>query len=309
MNGRRWWMGVAVSMFVIAGLAPSVQAGQKVQYALKLTKGLSYDVRMVSDSDMVQQGQGQETRTQVSLGLGYRLQVSAVDSQGNASVDCTVTWVKFRQKSPTAEVGYDSSDKDKPMPPEAQSFGPAGFLGEQFSAQITPQGQVLKMGGLEALRKNMEKKIPDGPARQQVMQGLTDERLAGSIRDYFLRPLAIYPDRPVGIGDSWSRNDSSGIAPYDYENKWTLKDRKAGIVVIDAETTLKQRPQSEQRGTPMSGRARGQIEINESTGQILRSKTIEVMSGQRKIGTSAFDIKTDNVTTFEMTERKAGATP
>jgi hypothetical protein len=306
MEGKKWRKAISFATLAILWPVLSVQAGQKVQYGLKLAKGRSYDVRMVSDSNIVQESQGQEARSQVSLGFGYRFDVNAVEPNGTANVDCTVTWVKFRQKSPQAEMVYDSSDKEHPIPAEVQGFGPAGLLGERFSARITPQGQVQQIRGIAAMRRSMEKKLPEGPTRDQAMQGLSEEQLTASVKEYFLRPLAIYPDKPVGIGDSWSRSETSGIAPYDSQTKWTLKARKAGVLIIDADTTMKPKPPSEQRGAVMSGQSHGQIEIDDATGRIVSSRTTQAMSGQMTVGSSALGVKTDSTTTFQMTDRKPG---
>jgi hypothetical protein len=313
MNGRKLRFSVAFAGFWAAFPALVLSAGQrpdttgKVQYELKLAKGQSYVAKMVADSNVVQESEGQEARSQVSLGLGYRLDINDIDSDGDAVVLCTVTWVKFKQKSLGMETGYDSADADHPIPVDALGTGPAGLLGEKFTAHLTRQGQVQEIQGLAAIRQNIEKKIPEGPARDQVMEGLTEQQLAGSIREYFLRPLAIYPIAPVGVGDTWNRQDTSETAPYNYATRWTLKSRNGGIAVIDANTVITPKAPSEQDGATISGQSHGQIEMDEATGRILRSKRVQTTSGRMMVGSSTFGVKTDSVTMFEMTERKIDA--
>jgi hypothetical protein len=313
MNGRRFKFVAAISALLIGSLAlaseieKSPAAQKRVQYELKLVKGRSYDARVISDSNVVQESKGQEARSHVSLGLGYRLDVVDADANGNSTALCTVTWVKFSQKSPTTEMIYDSADENHPIPSEARAFGPAGLLGEKFTVVISRQGQVQEIQGLEAVRQNIGNKLPEGPDRQQAMEGITEQQLAASIREYFLRPLAIYPSVPVRIGDSWNRRDASGTAPYDYATSWTLKSRKEGVAVIDANTIMTPKSPFEQGGAAISGRSGGQIEIDESTGRILRSRIAQTLSGQVTAGSSGVGVKTDSVTTFELIERKDGA--
>ena len=61
----------------------TTSANDKVLYALKLTKGQSYDVRLHTKQQAGSLGE-------VGTGLGYRLKVKSVDDLGIALVDCTV---------------------------------------------------------------------------------------------------------------------------------------------------------------------------------------------------------------------------
>jgi hypothetical protein len=182
-------------------------------------------------------------------------------------------------------------------------------LGAGFSAKITPQGQAEEVKAMEQLRKNIETQIPDGPERKQMLDAFEKQQLAESIKELCLSPMAVYPDRPVGIGDSWSRTVSVRTQPLVLDNKWTLKDRKAGSEIIEAATTVKSNPEALQDAAvkmkfDMAGKRLGQIEIKESTGQIVRSKIIQDLSGQMQTGTATVSLKTHGVTTFEMTEQK-----
>jgi Tol biopolymer transport system component len=279
-----------------------------VQYKLKFEKGQSYYVRVISDSNSVQEVEGQVIISDVTSCFGYSFDVSEVDENGNGWVDCTVDWIKLRQKTPPIDVVYDSSKKPSRVPTLAQRN--AGFLGESFSVKMTPQGQVEELRGLEKLRKNMEKKIPEGRMKQQMLQTLEEQQLADFIKDALFNPMAVYPDKPVGIGDSWSRTGFlSSRQSFILENKWTLQDRKAGIAIIEASAAIKSKPDAVQKQDvkvkyDMSGKQAGQIEIKESTGQIIYSKMTQDLSGQTQVDDMAIRTKSHAVTTFEMTERK-----
>jgi Tol biopolymer transport system component/formylglycine-generating enzyme required for sulfatase activity/DNA-directed RNA polymerase subunit RPC12/RpoP len=278
-----------------------------VQYKLKFEKGRSYYVRVISDSNSVYEVKGQQSVSEVTSGFGYSFDVNEVDEKGNGWVDCTVDWVKLMRKAPMIDVTYDSSKKTSRVPPLAQSV--VMYLGESFSAKMTPQGQVEELKGLEKLHRNIEKKMPKGRMEQQILQTLDSEELANSIKDLFLSPMAVYPDKPVGIGDSWSRTGFlSSRRSFILENKWMLQDRKAGIAIIEASATIKSQPDAVQRQDvkvkyDMSGKQAGQIEIKESTGQIICSKITQDLSGQAHADATAIRMKTYAVTTFEMSKR------
>jgi hypothetical protein len=306
MKDKQFRIGIPMRIIAVTLLVLSAGAAEKIQYKLNLEKGQLYYVRLISDSNVAQEMMGQETVTKVSTGFGYSFDVNDVDEKGNGWVDCTIDWVKFSQKSPRMEFSYDSSKQASPVPPGAESM--AMFLGECFTVKISPQGHVEEFRS-EKLRKNLEKKIPEGPDKQQMLQSLEQKQLANSITELYLGPLAIYPDKPVTIGDSWTRTKYLKTQPFIYESKWTLKARKDGIATIEESTTVKSDPKAVQnRETEMkiemSGTSTGQIEIQESKGQILRSKTTRDMSGQMQAGPTTLLIKTHGITTFEMTERK-----
>ena len=279
-----------------------------VQYKLKFEKGQSYYVRVISESNSVHEVNGQQSISEVISGFGYSFDVNEVAEKGNGWIDCTVDWVKLTRKAPMIDVTYDSSKNTSRVSPLAQSA--VMYLGESFSVKMTPQGQVEELRGLEKLLRNIEKKMPKGRTEQQILQTLDSEVLANSIKDQFLSPMAVYPDKPVGIGDSWSRTGflSSG-QPFILENKWTLQDLKTGIAIIEASASIKSQPDAVQRQGvkvkyDISGKQAGQIEINESTGQIIYSKMTQDLSGQAKVDDMEIRMKTHAVTTFEMTERK-----
>ncbi len=91
-----------------------------------------------------------------------------------------------------------------------------------------------------------------------------------------------------------------------------VEGRKAGSAIIEAATTVRSNPEALQNAAgkmkfDMAGKRLGQIEIKESTGQILHSKMTQDLSGQVQAGAATVSIKTHGVITFEMTEPKADA--
>ena len=301
------------------------QAGEKMHYGLKFAKGQSYDIRCISDKSGTQRDHGGLSfRVHTRIGLGYGFDINSVDDSGNAIVDCTVTWVMYQQKMRQAgllsgglagwnparlDVAYDSSKKNSQTLPQPEGWAELGFVGpklmaaflnEKFTIAVTPRGQVQEIRGLDTLRKNIAKKAGEQSFIGQRTQDMNDVELTELLKEQFLRPLSIYPEQPVRVGDSWTRNDTSTLGPC-YENKWTLKRRRAGVATIGVDTAIKER-QTEEPDPTKSWHGRGAINIDESTGQILGSKTKEDLSVEMK----RTSIKSTTVVTFEMTKRKGG---
>jgi len=90
------------------------------------------------------------------------------------------------------------------------------------------------------------------------------------------------------------------------ESKWTLKERKNGVAVIEVASTIKPNPQAKPTemgqgitsSSEFTGNQQGLIEMQESTGLIIRSKINQQMSGQNKITRPGVS---DTVTPMEIT--------
>lgn len=321
MKDVRFRIGILVGVAIAAMVATRVEAAQKMQYKLTLQKGQKYYIRMITEQQITQTVMGQEQNIEQTIGMGTDFDVNDVDEKGNAWVRYAYRWAKFRQKGPMGEIVYDSSKKDSQVSPATQGF--AALLGEEFWLKITSKGQVVEVKGLDKMRSNIQKKLPEGPMREAMMQGLQQYLGEEGIKELIESSMAMYPDMAVGVGDSWSKTIvlSYGL-PMILENKWTLKQRKDGVATIEVASTFKPNPQAkpmEMGPTKMSyeisGKQQGIIEMEESTGRLISSKLNQEMSGQIKMVVSgpqpqemAMPVKIKGVVTMEMSEReKTGA--
>ncbi|NQT01704.1 MAG: ankyrin repeat domain-containing protein [Planctomycetes bacterium] len=281
-------------------------AAEKTQYRLKLEAGKEYYMQTITEQQISDPTPANEGTTVMTVGTGAQLEVSDIDANGNAQVTYTYKWIKIGIKGATVENIYDSSKKDSTVPKELQWFAP--LLEESFLLTITPEGRISEIKDLDKVRSNVRQKLPQGPMQELAMNSLNQWLDEQTIRESIENSFAIYPDRPVGVGDSWSRNVtySSGSAMI-LESKWTLKERKNGVAVIEVASTIK--PNSEAKpvemGSPgitssseFTGNQQGLIEMQESTGLIIRSKINQQMSGQNTITRPGVP---DNVTPMEIT--------
>ena len=181
---------------------------------------------------------------------------------------------------------YDSSKKDSPVPQALQHF--AALLGEAFSLRTTPKGQVKAVRGSKRMRENISKKLPAGPLGEILMKDLEQHISKEAIKELTENLMAMYPDKHVGVGDSWSKKVvlSQGFAMI-VERKWTLKERKNGVAVIQVNSvvTPNRKAKPTKTGGPkisyeFSGKEWGLVQMQESTGLIIDSKINQDMSGQ-----------------------------
>ncbi len=264
----------------------------KTQYRLKLEAGKQYYLKTITEQQISSGPTPEEEGSMVmTIGTGAKLDVSSIDSNGNAQVTYTYKWINFGVKGTKAVAKeYDSSKKDSTIPEEFQWFAP--LLEESFSLTISPEGRISEIKGLDKVNSNVKQKLPQGPMQEVAMNSLDlwlDEQ---TMRESIENSLAIYPDKPVGIGDSWSRNTTySSLNAMILENKWTLKERINGVAVIEVISTIK--PNTEAKpveistdGTTKSyeftGNQQGVIEMQESTGMIIHSEINHQMTGKTK---------------------------
>ncbi|MHC4313547.1 MAG: DUF6263 family protein [Planctomycetota bacterium] len=188
-----------------------------------------------------------------------------------------------------------------------------------FSLKTTPQGKVESVEGLQTVRDNVGKKLTEGPMKEAMMMGIKQFINEEGIKEQTEGSMAIYPEKPVGIGDSWRKTVAltQGVA-MTVENEWILKDRKNGVSFIEVKSNIKSNPNAEpmEMGTTkiryeLSGKQQGLIEIEESTGRLIRSKTNQEISGQIKVGIAGqqsqetyIPVKIDGIVTSEMTKRQ-----
>jgi len=282
------------------------QAAEKTLYRLRLEEGKQYYMQTINEQQISDLTTAKEGTAVMTIGIGAKLDVSNIDANGNAQVTYTYKWVKVGIKWATEEKVYDSSKKDSTISPELQWFAP--LLEESFSLTITPEGLISEIKGLDKVRSNVRQKLPQGQMQELAMSSLKSWLNEQALRERIENSMAIYPDKPVGVGDSWSRNTAYSIgSAMILENRWTLKERKNGVAVIEVVSTIKPNPQAKptEMGSPgvtssseFTGNQQGLIEMQESTGLIINSKINQQMSGQTTITRPGVP---DEVTPMEIT--------
>ncbi|MCP4260117.1 MAG: ankyrin repeat domain-containing protein [Planctomycetes bacterium] len=271
------------------------RTAEKTQYRLKLEAGKQYYIQTINELHVSSSPTpAKEGSMEMSIGTGAKLDVSNIDANGNAQLTYTYKWVKYGIKLPGREMAYDSSKKDSTVPEEFQWFAP--LLEESFSLTISPEGRISEIKDLDKVRNNVKQKLPQ-ESKENAMSSLDQWLNEQTMRESIENSLAIYPDRPVSVGDSWSRNvTSSGGTAMILENKWTLKERKNGVAVIEVVSTIKPNPQAKptEMGSPgvtssseFNGNQQGLIQIQESTGLVIKSEIIQQMTGKTTIKNSS----------------------
>ena len=107
--------------------------------------------------------------------------------------------------------------------------------------------------------------------------------------------MAVYPDKPVEPGQSWSEKRilTAGFGRIE-EAKWTLQKQEAGVATIGETATIRSNPDApplDAQGMKLrfdvSGTQEATIRIVEATGLIQTEQSHSQLKGEIKMGDSA----------------------
>lgn len=274
-------LAACAALVVLSGVA-----GAAVRLEWRLAKGKTYYQRAVMDQQITQTVMEQEQKMEQAFGIGQKLQVLDVDAQGNMRIQHTYLWTRVKQDNPLVQVDYDSS-KSSPVPAGAEGF--AALVGQSYTVMLTPQGKVLDVNGVEQVSEAVLKRLPGGAgalAMNPVAMYIDKER----VKQMTESNMAIYPDKPVSAGDSWSREMAvmTGWRMI-VQSKWTLQKEEADVATIGVASTLRCDP----NGPPMeaggltlkadlAGTQEGTVQVAEATGLVTGSKQRQQLKGEIK---------------------------
>jgi hypothetical protein len=191
--------------------------------------------------------------------------------------------IKLKQNSgPGANVDYDSTDPSSTPPPGMGAV--AGLVGTPVALVLSPAGKVVSVE-----RTDAESGMVQTSAAPAGAQGLGGGAIEEMLKDSFEQGLAVYPPRPVAIGDTW-KADLSGLSelPVEAEVLYKLRDRSNGRAYIDLSGSI----EAEQtQNSPMGKIAltitadiEGELIMEEATGCILNSDAQIDMKVKMKAG-------------------------
>jgi hypothetical protein len=159
--------------------------------------------------------QGIEIPQNMTFGMDY--EIMAVDKEGTANVKITYQTIKFVQDNPMmGKMEYDSESTTEPNE-QSKTI-------TQAFAQLKGKWVVVKM------KKNGE--------MLDAVEG--DPTIAKAMNDQGGSTLGSYPEKPVKVGESWTKTEkknSNGVV-MNISTTTTLKAFKAGKWLIEVSGTI-----------------------------------------------------------------------
>lgn len=233
-------------------LADGPENAGKVRLRLNLKQGeqrvFAYAMEATSDIQM-----GERTiSTAMQLGMRMGISTVDVDASGNHTLTFQYNRVTFAMSGGGIQMDYDSQT-DTPDNPATKAF--AAMVGTALTFELAPDGTVIKTAGLDELARKLGKELPGGEdALQQRL-----EKTQSQVGQIF----AIFPDKPVGIGDTWDMDFDAATAPQPETTvraTCTLAKRENGKALIQVSGVIS----GMENG--VSGDMKGTIRVDEATG-------------------------------------------
>jgi len=285
--------GLRFFLFIMAGLVSIAwcnTGAAAVTLQLKLAKGKTYYQRTMIDQHMVQTVMNMQQVMDQNMGTGLKMDVLDVDGQGNMRIRSTYNWSMSKRTGPMGNLDYDSAKQPTP-PPGAEPF--AALLGQTYVIKISPKGEVLDVNGVEALQAAVRKKLPPGAEADPAMSALSQYLDKNGIKQMVENSLSVYPDKPVEVGESWSKKRViSPMFELTIDSKWTLQKLEAGVAIIATTSSSRSNANKpvEAGGMKMrfdlAGTQDGTIRMQAATGLILLGQAQQQLKGEIKLGDS-----------------------
>ncbi len=291
MDVRFRTTGSAVVGIVLVVLCSSGAAAVQLQW--RLAEGKTYYQKTVVDQQITQTVEGKQRKVEQGTGTGLKLEVLDVNAQGHMRIRYTYLWTRFKQAHTEARLDFDSARRSAVVPAGAEGF--AALLGESYVITLTPAGKILDVNGVEQLKEAVLRKLPAGADAGPLAAAVATYMDKDSLRQMIEVGMAIYPDRPVSPGDSWTKDLSMAIAfPVIIQSKWTLQKVERGVATIALTSTVRSDPSGPPRDTggrmlscSLSGTHEGTLHVAEATGLLIASKERQQLKGEITIAPSA----------------------
>lgn len=281
-------------LFAAAGITSIALCGTSFaagQLQLKLAKGKTYYQRTLVDQHVTQTLMNQPQVIDISLGIGMKLDVLDVDAAGNMQIRYTFNWCMVKQSGSMGALNYDSAQQA--TPPNGAEL-PAALVNQSYTVKLSPQGRVLNVEGVEQMKAAVEKKVPPG-AEAGPLSNLSAVFLdKQGIKEATEGTMAVFPDKPVEQGQSWSEKRVMKVGGGRIEeSKWTLQKQEAGVATIGLTSSIRPNPDAplmEAQGMKLrfdvSGTQEATIRVVEATGLIQMDQSQQQLKGDIKIGDS-----------------------
>jgi hypothetical protein len=288
--------GSATSMIknLFGGRDNAIKKGEdeKYTFSLALEKDEVYQVNSISTSEQTIQVNGQKNSGENTQSTHIDFTVKEITDTGY-KMEVKFKSISLGQKANGKEVKIDTNQKE---PEQAELKTPwkmqKSITNIPFMIELSKQGKVNSVTGLEAIYKNVEKEFQKIFKPQelqmivgQIKQSLNEEMLKKQLED----GVSKFPTKSISIGDSW--NDESNVNGTGLKQKYTYKlvgveDGVAEISVVGVikENNEQTDPKSgAKQSLSMNGNTVGKIIYDTETGWIKSSTSTENIKGKQSM--------------------------
>lgn len=256
-------------------------SGDAVDLKLNLQKGKTYTYLMKSDMNIAMDLMGKPMNTTANIDFGFKMKVEDIDAQHNFNMTASYNAIRFKMSAMGMDLGYDSGNlgdttKENTMNNMFRKVF-SSMVGRSFKLTMSPKGEVLKVDSLKELVQSMADNIdvPDN-MKAQMRKQMTESFNEDQVKQGFAQGFSIYPEKPVKVGDSWTKNvdKTMNSMKMKQEIKYTVKEIKDNNVLLDMTGIITSAMASDSTSAvklDMSGDEKGSMELLRSTGLVSKA--------------------------------------
>lgn len=289
-------------ILVIAALIVVIDASAQ-QYDLKLNlkKGQHYTQAMAMNMNLTQSIAGQEMNIVTVMHFDFNEVVTAINAKGDFVIESQYTHMTMDLDAMGQKMNYDSNVKDTSEDNLMKSYAAAldQMMGKKFTVTITPKGKVTEVKGLKEVLAGVLKKYKD-PTTKKILEETFDEK---KIASNYESSYNIFPDKPVNIGDSWTKTTKvESVFPIEINTNYTLKEVSNGSAKLAStgDFTMK-KDDAEINGitmkTNLKGTYNGTYQMDINTGISTSSNINMPVSGTMEVMGMSFPVSATTTVT------------
>ena len=275
----------ALSIVLVMMVCSSLPAQETVDLKLNLPKGKVIKLITQTDQMIKMSVGGFDQSFSQKIGIGAREEVKDVAADGNMTIAITYEWVSMKSDHPQAPMDYDSRTNQGQAPLAAA--GMAGLVGQGFEMVLTPRGRVAELRGVEEM---VDRMLADSKLPPEVLPFVKDAMKAQFGADAMKANIestsAVYPDKPVKVGEMWHGTSVIPMINSTIEADYTLKSVQAGKATVEMKASIDatNEPAEMNLGVAtmkmqITGSQNGTLVLDRATGLPHRSETTFDMQG------------------------------
>jgi hypothetical protein len=282
----RSWTGGVLALLLMALLAACGPSTFTLRLHLK--QGDVYKVTTVTKQHISQEIMGQKMSLDQKMTMEYRWEVTQVADNGNTTIKVTYTRVAMEQDQGGQKRAFDSASGQEP--PDFFK-GLDLLVGKSFSVEFTPQGEVVKIDGLDEMFRQVAEGVGfgDKESTDAFYKALTDSFGEDAITEQFKTAFGDYPHTPLKVGTTWTADAQLKVTfPLEVHATYTVKSWQDDQAVIAMEATLKSDATKRVTGQnplfdvvyDLSGTQQGTLTVDVGTGLLRESQVTQHVEGQ-----------------------------
>ncbi len=295
---------ILAGLLLAATFAGGCKSDEQVDLKFNLPAGSTYKFTTTTDQNIDQTMGGSTTKMKQEILFEMLYKVKSVNA-GVADIDVSYDRIKMNMAGSGMDMKWDSRDSagNNPMLNSMRVL-----LNKPFQMQTSATGKVMAVSGFgAALQEMMQQMGPEAGAMQaSLMSSFSDT----AIRKMLGQVTEIYPEKPVKVGDTWTKNVevTSGPILMMLNNTYKLTGVSGGTATVAVDSKITTKPSGEAAAMPgleinLKGTQKGEMKIEVATGMIEKSELKQDISGDLSMAAQGvkipMTIKSDITTTGE----------